>query len=290
MFPAKLVFLPILAFFAAVPCSAQSPDEYRKMLDDAMKSGGPSGGQSVQWDARLKKISGEVLLKSSEAAEWVAIDAAEVPLDPDDLVKTGASGAAEIYIENQGVIALGRNTELEIRNMEKEDSELKLLLGSIVAKIEKFAMNKRKLSVRTPSAVCAVRGTEFAVEHSRFNNETAAAVFEEGSVSFMPLDKDGKELGEYVLEPNTEIFASAQIKRHKAVRLSRMMKHRGQIARNRERVRALRKNWKPLSMERRDAVRRAALRKNIMRPELDGPVKKKVRPARAKTKPARTGR
>jgi hypothetical protein len=128
------------------------------------------------------------------------------------------------------------------------------------------------------------------VEHSRFNNETAAAVFEEGSVSFMPLDKDGKELGEYVLEPNTEIFASAQIKRHKAVKLSRMMKHRGQVARNRERVRALRKSWKPLSMERRDAVRRAALRKNIKRTELDGPAGKRSRPAGSRSKSRRTRR
>jgi hypothetical protein len=289
MFPVKLVFLPLAALLAAAPCAAQNPDEYRKMLDEAMKSGGPSAGQPVQWDARLKRISGEVLLKSSDAAEWVSVEAAEVPLDPDDSVKTGSSGSAEVYLENQGVIALGRNTELELRTLEKDDSEIKLILGSIIAKIEKFAMKKRRFAVRTPSAVCAIRGTEFAVEHSRFNNETAAAVFEEGNVSFMPLDKDGKELGEYILEPNTEIFASAQIKRHKAVKLSRMMKHRGQMARNRDRVRALRKSWKPLSMERRDAVRRAALRKNIKRPELDGPVKKK-RPSRTRKAPARTGR
>lgn len=282
MFTAKLFFLPLLALLAAPPCAAQSPDEYRRMLDEAMKSGGPSGGQPMQWDARLKKISGEVLLKSSEAAEWVAVESAEVPLDPDDSIKTGSSGGAEVYLENQGVIVLGRNTELELRTLEKDDSEFRLLLGSIIAKIEKFAMKKRKLSVRTPSAVCAIRGTEFAVEHSRFNNETAAAVYEEGSVAFMPLDKDGKEVGEYILEPNTEIFASAQIKRYKAVRLSRMMKHRGQIAKNRERIRALRKSWKPLSMERRGAVRKAALRRNVKRTELD------TQPARRKSsKPRR---
>ncbi|MDT8287754.1 MAG: FecR family protein, partial [Elusimicrobiales bacterium] len=165
MSAAKLLFLPLFAVLAAAPCAAQS-DEYRKMLDEAMKSGGPAGGQPVQWDARLKKISGEVLLKSSEAAEWVAVGSAEVPLDPDDSIKTGSSGAAEIYLENQGVIALGRNTEFEVRTMEKEDTSFRLVLGSIIAKIEKFAMKKRKLSVRTPSAVCAVRGTEFAVEHS----------------------------------------------------------------------------------------------------------------------------
>ncbi|MDQ7773901.1 MAG: FecR family protein [Elusimicrobiales bacterium] len=290
MFPAKLFLAALFPLLAAAPCAAQSPDEYRKMLDEAMKSGGPSGGQPVQWDARLKRISGEVLLKSSEAAEWVAVESAEVPLDPDDSIKTGSSGAAEIYVENQGVIALARNTELELSALEKDESELKLLMGAIVAKIEKFAMKKRKFSVRTPSAVCAIRGTEFAVEHSRFNSETAAAVFDEGNVSFMPLDKDGKELGEYILEPNTEIFASSQIKRHKAVRLSRMMKHRGQMSVNRERVRALRKSWKPLSMERRDAVRRAALRQNIRRPELDGPARKKTRPAKSRNRPSRTDR
>lgn len=288
MSAAKLLFLPLFAVLAAAPCSAQS-DEYRKMLDEAMKSGGPAGGQPVQWDARLKKISGEVLLKSSEAAEWVAVGSAEVPLEPDDSIKTGSSGAAEIYLENQGVIALGRNTEFEVRTMEKEETSFKLVLGSLIAKIEKFAMKKRRLSVRTPSAVCAVRGTEFAVEHSRFNDETAAAVYDEGSVAFMPLGKDGKEVGEYILEPNTEIFASAQIKRYKAVRLSRMMKHRRQMTKNRERVRALRKNWKPLSMERREAIRRAALRKNIKRPELDGPARKKTRPSRSRPR-SRTGR
>lgn len=290
MFPAKLFLAALFPFLSAAPCAAQSPEEYRKLLDEAMKSGGPSGGQPVQWDARLKRISGEVLLKSSEAAEWVALESAEVPLDPDDSVKTGASGAAEIYMENQGVIAISRNTELELSALEKDESELKLLTGAIVAKIEKFAMKKRKFSVRTPSAVCAIRGTEFAVEHSRFNSETAAAVFDEGNVSFIPLDKDGKELGEYILEPNTEIFASSQIKRHKAVRLARMMKHRGQMSANRERVRALRTAWKPLSMERRDAVRRAALRRNIRRPELDAPAGKEKRPARPGNRPSRTDR
>ena len=286
----RLVQVCLIAFIAAAaPCGAQDAEEYRKMLDEMMKSGGASAGQPPQWDARLKKISGEVLLKSSEAAEWTSVGAAEVPLDPDDSIKTGSSGSAEVYLENQGVIAVSRNTELEVGTLEKEDSELKLLLGAIIAKLEKVAMKKRKFSVRTPSAVCAVRGTEFAVEHSRFNNETAAAVFEEGSVSFMPLDKDGKELGEYILEPDTEIFASAQIKRHKAVRLARMLKHRGQMAKNRERVRALRRSWKPLSMERRDAVRRAALRGEIKRTELEGPPKKKKRPSRLRRKPARKG-
>lgn len=285
----KILVIPLFAVMAALPCAAQNMDDYRKMLDDAMKSGGPSGGQPVQWDARLKKISGEVLLKSSDAAEWVAVGSSEVPLDPDDSIKTGSSGSAEISLENQGVITLGRNTEFEVRSMEKEDSSFKLVLGSLIAKIEKFAMKKRRLAVRTPSAVCAIRGTEFAVEHSRFNNETVAAVYEEGSLSFMPLDKDGKEAGEYILEPETEISASAQIKRYKAVPLSRMIKHRRQMAKNRERVRALRKNWKPLSMEKRAAVRRAALRKNIKRPELDGPAKKKTRPSRSRPR-SRTGR
>ncbi len=284
------VFTALFALLAAAPCAAQSQDEYRRMLDEAMKSGGLSVDQPEQWDARLRRISGEVFLKSSDAAEWVAVEGGEIPLDPDDSVKTGSSGAAEISMENQGVVALGRNTEIEIRTMEKEDSEIGLILGSLIAKIEKFAMKKRKFSVRTPAAVCAIRGTEFAVEHSRFNSETAAAVFDEGSLSFMPLDTGGNTLGEYVLEPNTEIFASAQIKRHKAVRLARMAKHRAQIAKNRERVRALRKSWKPLSMERRDAVRRAALLRNIKRPELEGPAKKKTSPSRPKARPARTDR
>ncbi|HOI43172.1 MAG TPA: FecR domain-containing protein, partial [Elusimicrobiales bacterium] len=139
----RLVQVCLMVFIAAAPpCAAQDAEEYRKMLDGMMKSGGAPGGQPPQWDARLKKISGEVLLKSSEAAEWVAVGADEVPLDPDDSIKTGSSGSAEVYLENQGVIAVARNTELELRTLEKEDSELKLLLGAIVAKLEKFAMKK----------------------------------------------------------------------------------------------------------------------------------------------------
>ena len=259
------------AFIAAgAAASAQdgkmSEQDYLQMQRQAMKSGNYSQYQAQSWDARLKVVSGTVMVKTVAGDEWSRITG-EMPLDPNDAVKTSADGIAEVYLDDKGALILGRNTELEITNLAQEDAIFSLNFGSLVAKIKHFLNEKNKLQVRTPSAVCAVRGTEFAVEYSQPGKETSVAVFDEGRVAVTYAGDSGKAVQEYLLEKNTEIHFSPAQKRFRAIQLSRMGRHRGALATMRARL-AVMKGWKPRSLTGRDDLRSQALKRNIIRKQL----------------------
>lgn len=237
--------------------------EYKKLMEQAMKSGTYSQEKAQSWDARLKPVSGSVMIKPSGRDEWSGV-AGEVPLDPGDMVKTGSDGLAEVYLDDKGAIYLSRNTEFEVSSLDQEDAVLALAVGSLVAKIRHFLNDKFSFKVRTPSAVCAIRGTEFAVEHTRLSEESAFAVFDEGKVEVTP---SGKGASGFLLEKNSEIVINPDRKRFKVVKLFRMGRHRTAIGKMRKRLSSL-KNWRPRSMEKRKQLRERALKGKTIRRNL----------------------
>ncbi|MDO8803663.1 MAG: FecR family protein [Elusimicrobiota bacterium] len=249
--------------------------KYRQMLQQAMKSGNYSQSQGQSWDARLKVVSGTVLVKTIQGDEWSKVTG-EMPLDPNDVVKTTADGIAEIYLDDKGAIALGRNTELEITDLLQDDAVFSLNVGSLVAKIKHFLNEKIKLRVRTPAAVCAVRGTEFAVEYSQMSKESSIAVFDEGRLAVTQTGDSGKDAQEYLLEKNTEINFNPAQKRFRTAPLSRMGRHRGALGTMRTRLATL-KGWKPKSLSKRAELRSQALKRKVIRRQLqDGKAKPKA--------------
>lgn len=244
-----------------------SQQDYQQMMvQQAMKSGNYGQSQSQSWDARLKVVSGTVMVKTIAGDEWSKITG-EMPLDPNDVVKTAADGIAELYIDDKGSITLGRNTELEITELVQEDTIFTLNVGSLVAKVKHFLNEKYKMQVRTPSAVCAVRGTEFAVEYSQMGKESSVAVFDEGRVAVTQADDSGKEQQEYLLEKNTEIHFDPSHKRFRAIPLSRMGRYRGSIVTMRTRLASL-KGWRPRSLTKRADLRNQALKRKVIRKQL----------------------
>ena len=275
--PIKSKFIKPVLFCALLAAGAAafaqesgeiSEKDYRKMLQETLNSGnyGQNQNQSQSWDARVKVVSGTVMVKTVEGDEWSKITG-EMPLDPNDVVKTSADGVAEIYFDDKGAMALGRNTELEITALEQEDAIFALNSGSLVAKIRHFLNEKHKMQVRTPSAVCAIRGTEFAVEYSQQAKEASMAVFDEGRVAATPAGDSGKDAQEYILEKNTEIRFSPATKRFRVTPLSGMGRHRGVLGTMRARLTAL-KGWKPRSLSRRAELRGLALKGKIIRKQL----------------------
>lgn len=264
------------------PAAAQDAEdaEYRRMMDQAMKSGNYGQNQPENWDARLKAVSGSVMVKPSESEEWVKI-AGEMPLDPGDLVKTASDGIAELYLDDKGAISVGRNTELEVTSLDQGDTVFSITFGSLAAKIKHFLNDKFKLSVRTPAAVCAVRGTEFAVEYSQLGKDTGVAVFDEGRLAVSPIDEKEQTQSEYMLEKNTELTFTPAQKRFRPVPLARMARYRTSIASMRLRLTAMKKTWKPLSATRKEAIRARIFKRNVIRKEIDNPgsLKKKAKRA-----------
>ncbi|MEI7481054.1 MAG: FecR family protein [Elusimicrobiota bacterium] len=262
--------------FALIPArinaqSASKTVDYQAVLQEAMKSGKYNQSQDEEWDARVKKISGDVRVRALESEEWSTLEG-EMPLDSADFVKT-ADGVAEVYLDDKGVITVGRNTELAISSLNKRDSEFTLKFGNISAKIQHFLDEKLKIQVRTPSAVCAVRGTEFAVEYSQLGKDTGVAVFDEGRVAVSPLAGNGQTQTEYLVEKNTELTFALSQKRFRPVPLSRMSRYKTSIIVMRARLNVLKKSWKPASDSRKMAIRDKVFKRNIIRREIDKPVK-----------------
>jgi hypothetical protein len=263
-------FLLLTALFCPV-LQAQEEEgsdtqDYRKMMQQMMNSAGQAQGQSENWDARLKVVSGSVMVKPSDSEEWSKITG-EIPLSSDDAIKTSADGVAELYLDDKAAVSVGRNTELEMNSIEQSDTIFSLIHGSLIAKVKKLMNEKFKLQVRTPSAVCAVRGTEFAVEYSQLGKETAVAVFDEGRVAVTPQGLEEGSEQEYTLEKNMELVFGPDRKRFRPVPLSRMSRHRGAVAQMRGRLAAFKK-WKPRSESRRAALRDQALKRKIIRKQL----------------------
>jgi len=249
--------------------TAQGEEDYGAILQEAMRSGTYNQGQSQDWDARVKKISGDVRVKEADSEEWAALEGG-MPLSSGDSIKT-ADGTAEVYLDDKGVITVGRNSELEFSALTKTESVFSLAFGNIAAKIQHFLDEKLKMQVRTPSAVCAVRGTEFAVEYSQLGKDTGVAVFDEGRLAVSPLDEKGEPQSEYILEKNTELSFTRAQKRFRAVQLSRMARYRTPIAGMRKRILVLRKTWKPVDGVRKAAIREKIFKRNVIRRELDNP-------------------
>jgi hypothetical protein len=287
MFTAVRVLVLLAAPAALMAQAPVVPEAYKEMLMGAVKSG--KFGLSPDWDARVRRISGDVRVRSSDGGEWSVLEGG-MPLYSADSIKT-ADGTAEIFLDDKGVISVGRNTELEAMALSKTDSVLNLKFGNIAAKIKSAPEEKLKLKVQSPSAICEVRGTEFAVEYSQLVKTTGAAVFDEGRVAVDILGAGGKSQGEYLLEKNTELTFGPDQKRFKPVQLSGMNRYKTQIIRMRRTLTILAKTWKPADDARKEALRDRVFKpgagprgKTVAQP---APVKKSSRGARVKVKSAK---
>ncbi|MBI2363330.1 MAG: FecR domain-containing protein [Elusimicrobia bacterium] len=212
------------------------------------------------WTPQLGKVSGTVLVFAKGSDEGLpAEDGAQ--LEEGDRIETGADSAAELALHQGSVMELGAETSMTVESLKKTDSWFSLSLGSFLAKFEKFARQQRA-SVRTPTSVAAVRGTEFGVEVAD-DGETSIGVFDEGQVSVSQPDSEG--VAETFIERNQEVVlapgadpetVSKDGKRFLRARaLDRFERRREGLVRVRERREQLRKTWKDLPPRQRRELR-----------------------------------
>jgi len=119
--------------------------------------------------AKLFTAKGSVEYLKKDTAVWVAVKAPFM-LEVGDQVKTGPKSKAEIYIKYGSKIRLGEETTFVIGAVAPEGNVVEVARGKMQAWIRKFV--GRGFTVRTPTAVCAVRGTVFGVEVSEAGQTT----------------------------------------------------------------------------------------------------------------------
>ncbi len=127
--------------------------------------------------AHVAQWRGEVALKKSGETSWTRLTAADVPLAAGDELRTSRASTAEIVTDDGSKIKLAPVSSFKMVTENKDSVSLGLYFGRVRSWVKKFS---KKFEVRTPSAVCAVRGTDFMVQADA-DGSTSVEVYE-GSV------------------------------------------------------------------------------------------------------------
>ncbi|MCG2726705.1 MAG: FecR family protein [Elusimicrobia bacterium] len=268
------LYISVLLLFAQGNVFAQPEQKYEDILNNTLKSQSYEHKAEEAWDIRVDSVYGKAYVKSQEAEDWSKIEK-DLPLESDDTIKTNPGANIVLSFDDKGIVRIEGNTEIELSSIKKSDSVLNLLKGGLVAKINHFLDKAFKFKVQTPTAVCAIRGTEFAVEYSSFNDETGVAVFDEGKVGVTPQHSNVEKFGgfEMIIKENTEIFLGPKIRKMKKAKLQRMVFHKSRLLEVRKKIKNLREEWKPLSEKRKLALRKKIIKQNLIHEGL----RKKIR-------------
>ncbi|MBF0254323.1 MAG: FecR domain-containing protein [Candidatus Omnitrophica bacterium] len=131
-----------------------------------------NGGGSVclasAAQARLEKVEGDVFFRTAvEGGTWTAAAVGDAVPEKAE-IRSGSGATAVLIFEDEA------NATVEIRpetliNLSKvghqaegRDTEIDLLIGSVLVKAEKIE-GESKFKVRTPNSIVGIRGTEFEV-------------------------------------------------------------------------------------------------------------------------------
>ncbi len=115
--------------------------------------------------AALYSSKGAVQLREAGGNWRPAPKAAE--LVTGSALKTGRKASAEVLYADGTMVRLEENSELELQDLRLSADERSFSVKAIAGRFLFLAAGARhrfsRFAVRTPSAVCAVRGTDFAV-------------------------------------------------------------------------------------------------------------------------------
>lgn len=149
----------------------------------ALASGDPSTSLAVG----VVFSAGKVEIRRSSEPGWTGFGEEDGLLRPGDSIRTGPGGSVELRLMADGSrIDLGPGTTLNYRDENTAVLDLGKILSKISRQIEK---RLRRFEVKTPTAVCAIRGTEFAVFTAPDGATTLSVL--DGEVEFS--GPDGKD-------------------------------------------------------------------------------------------------
>ena len=104
---------------------------------------------------------GKVLFLKAGSYTWAQISKGQT-LAPGDQLKTASGARATVTFDDASRVELNPGSSFTLKEATPQASGMELKLGSLRAWITKSL--DRRFQVRTPTAVCSVRGTEFGVD------------------------------------------------------------------------------------------------------------------------------
>lgn len=163
------------------------------VLAPVARAWGPSAPPSLPL-GRVIAVEGAVEFKSAGAADYVKLAGAPSPLSPGDHLRTGPRGRAAVMLRDGSRLEVGQSTVFTVENDDPSYISILLSLGRLRAAVSKRP--GRLFQIASPSAVAAVRGTEFTMEARIDGTSLVEVAF--GQVSVYG-HKDGDPIGKEVL-------------------------------------------------------------------------------------------
>ena len=149
-------------------------------------------GLLLAGEARILSMSGEVEVRPTREGAWIpAKEGLEIA--EGGAVRTGAKGGAVVLMPNKTKVWFRKSTTLEIEQRQTLASRLMLVFGKVKVRVPHL-LRKEKFEVRTPSAICAVRGTEFTMGADEDGKMDLQVLFGEVKLKFtVPPQKGSSE-------------------------------------------------------------------------------------------------
>jgi hypothetical protein len=118
-------------------------------------------------DGKVTFVQGAAKAQIGGPGEWAKLKIGDL-IPPKSQLKTGNESALEVTYEDGGVFFLRSDTEIEVLKAQKtitshQFRELYLSAGRVISKVRKATGEASRFKVHTPSAIAAVRGTEFRI-------------------------------------------------------------------------------------------------------------------------------
>lgn len=133
-------------------------------------------------------------VSAGTGADWRPISVGDA-VPTAESVKTDSGSSCDLQFGEASAIRIGPDAVIELMTISlatgKKIVDLGLLAGAVTCKVNKL-MEKDRFQIVTKTAVCAVRGTQFAVD-DRAGKAITVAV-REGAVAILPLSFDEAKL------------------------------------------------------------------------------------------------
>lgn len=108
----------------------------------------------------IAETTGKVFFLKAGGTTWGQVSKG-LALGPGDQVRTASGSRATLLFDDGSRVELGPNASFTLQDTSPQSISLKLGLGKLRAWVTKALA--RRFEVRTPTAVCSVRGTDFDV-------------------------------------------------------------------------------------------------------------------------------
>lgn len=208
---------------------------------------------SQDFSGEIGEIKGTVEILKEGETEWLPV-VSEMPVQLKDRLKSAENSSCNLELDDGSIIFIGENTETSVEMLEltaeSHNSKIALWFGKIIANISKS--KNTKMEVHSPTAIVAVRGTEFAVESKA--EETDVGVFD-GEVGVKNTEGETEEV---TVKPDEETSVRKGVRPLPPSRLVMMQKYKERNLHIRNRVSHLRERLKRLPPEKRAKARQIA--------------------------------